>query len=145
VFDAKVGLMNRDVITGGCLCGAIRYEGRGEPYHVTHCHCADCRRSTGAPFVTWASFARPNFRFISGEPRVIAWAGRLHSFCANCGTSLTFMSGAEADEIDVTVASFDEPQRVSPADHVWVCDRLPWIEAIGSLPVYEQERSAGKR
>ncbi len=136
--------MNGDVISGGCLCGAVRYEGRGEPYNVTHCHCADCRRSSGAAFVTWASFARPEFRFVRGEPRVIAWAGRLRSFCAHCGTSLTFMSGAEADEIDVTVASFDEPEHVSPADHTWVCDRLAWIDAWPSLPMYEQQRPAGK-
>jgi hypothetical protein len=37
-------------IRGGCLCGAIRYEGIGEPYNVTHCHCEDCRKSAGAPF-----------------------------------------------------------------------------------------------
>ena len=45
-------------IRGGCLCGAIRYEGIGEPYNVTHCHCEDCRKSAGAPFATWASFRR---------------------------------------------------------------------------------------
>jgi hypothetical protein len=123
------------------MCGAVRYEGRGEPYNITHCHCEDCRKSTGAPFVTWASFPRGDFRFVRGEPRKVVWAGRRRSFCADCGTSLTFMSNAEADEIDVTVASFDEPERVRPADHVWVCDRLSWIEELSSLPRHEQSRS----
>ena len=58
-------------IRGGCLCGAIRYEGIGEPYNVTHCHCEDCRKSAGAPFVTWASFRRGNFQFTKGKPREI--------------------------------------------------------------------------
>jgi hypothetical protein len=132
--------MKDEVISGGCLCGAIRYEGRGEPYHVTHCHCSDCSKAAGAAFVTWASFAKKDFRFVRGEPRVIEWAERLRSFCAHCGTSLTFMSGSETDEIDVTVATFDEPERVTPRDHVWVCDRLHWIESIGSLPTHEQQR-----
>jgi hypothetical protein len=134
--------MKDEVIRGGCLCGAVRYEGRGEPYHVTHCHCADCRKSAGAAFVTWASFARSDFEFVQGEPRVIVWEGRLRSFCPTCGSSLTFMSGSDSDEVDVTVATFDEPERVTPADHVWVSDRLSWINAIGSLPTHERERIA---
>ena len=45
--------MELTTIRGGCLCGAIRYEGIGEPHNVTHCHCEDCRKSAGAPFATW--------------------------------------------------------------------------------------------
>jgi len=59
----------RNVIRGGCLCGATRYEGIGEPYNVTHCHCEDCRKSAGAPFVTWASFGRTIFN-LQRENRV---------------------------------------------------------------------------
>ena len=68
-------------ITGGCLCGWIRYEATGDPYNITHCHCLDCRRSSGAPFVTWATFKRNAFRILSGEPRELHWAGRVRSFC----------------------------------------------------------------
>src|SRR5205807_1695250 len=66
-------------ICGGCLCGAVRYEGIGELYNVTHCHCEDCRKSAGAPFVTWASFQPSNFKFTKGKPLEIAWAGRVRS------------------------------------------------------------------
>jgi hypothetical protein len=133
--------MTAKIIYGGCLCGAVRYEATGEHYNVTHCHCTDCRRSSGAAFVTWASFRRPEFRFIQGEPRVFQWAGRLRSFCAACGTPLTFMTAPEADEVDVTVCTFDHPGAISPADHIWVEDRLPWIRLADDLPVYEQQRS----
>jgi hypothetical protein len=125
---------------GGCLCGGVRYEASGEPYNVTHCHCADCRRSSGSTFVTWASFRRADFRFTRGEPRELAWAGRLRSFCQQCGTPLTFMTGPEADEVDVTVCSFDHPDSVTPADHTWVEDRLPWIQIADGLPAHEQKR-----
>ena len=133
--------MKDEVISGGCLCGAVRYEGRGEPYHITHCHCLDCRKSTGAAFVTWASFAKENFRFVKGEPRVIGWEGRLRSFCLTCGSSLTFVSGTDSDEVDVTVGTFDQPERVTPADHVWVSDRIAWTNSINSLPTHEQART----
>jgi hypothetical protein len=53
--------MVASIVHAGCLCGAVRYEATGEPYNITHCHCADCRESSGAPFVSWASFRRRNF------------------------------------------------------------------------------------
>jgi hypothetical protein len=134
--------MTENIISGGCLCGAVRYEARGELRNITHCHCADCRRSGGAPFVTWASFKRSDFRFTSGQPRELKWAGRLRSFCPRCGTPLTFLAGPEAEEVDVTVCSFDHPEAVMPSDHTWIEDRLPWVHLADQLPTYGQKRSA---
>ena len=132
--------MNPNIITGGCLCGSVRYEATDEPYDITHCHCLDCRRSSGAPFVTWASFRRSSFSFTGGKPRELSWAGRLRSFCPRCGTPLTFIAAPVAEEIDVTVCSFDQPGVVTPADHTWVEDRLPWIRLGDNLPAYGQKR-----
>src|SRR5436189_6441890 len=108
--------MNPSVFLGGCLCGSVRYEAAGQPYDITHCHCADCRRSSGAPFVTWASFRRSGFRFTIGQPRELRWAGRLRSFCPHCGTPLSFMIAPDADELDVRACSCDQPVTVTRAD-----------------------------
>ena len=132
--------MSAGSTVGGCLCGALRYEAAGTPYNVSHCHCIDCRRASGAPFVTWASFRRAEFRFIKGRPRDVSWAGRIRSFCATCGTPLTFMTGSDADGIDVTVSSFDRTEAVTPIDHTWVEDRLPWIHLADGLPEHRQGR-----
>jgi hypothetical protein len=132
--------MDSNIIAGGCLCGRVRYEAAGEPYNITHCHCLDCRRSSAAAFVTWASFRRNAFRFTGEHPRELQWAGRLRSFCPHCGTPLTFMTEAEADEVDVTVCSFDHPEKVTPTDHTWVDDRLPWIRLADDLPTYRGAR-----
>ncbi len=132
--------MTAHIIEGGCLCGAVRYEASGEPYNITHCHCRDCRRSSGAAFVTWASFRRPEFRFTQGKPRTLLWAERLRSFCAACGTPLTFLSGLETEEVDVTVCSLDGPEAVAPGDHTWVSDALPWIRRDDALRAYARER-----
>jgi hypothetical protein len=134
--------MNSKVTSGGCLCGSVRYEATGEAYHITHCHCSDCRRSSGASFVTWASFRRGDFRITVGQPRELRWAERLRSFCPQCGTPLTFLTGPDASEVDVTVCSFDEPAAVTPADHTWVEDQLPWIQLADHLPMYQQERKS---
>jgi len=127
-------------IEGGCLCGAIRYAAGGEPYHITHCHCEDCRRSAGAAFVTWASFRLENFRVIRGAMRDVAFAGRLRSFCPECGTTLAFRASPTAQEIDLTVASFDHPELITPADHIWTADQLPCIKLGDGLPRHSQNR-----
>jgi len=137
---SSIACMNSNAIAGGCLCGSIRYEATGKPYNITHCHCLDCRRSSGAPFVKWASFSRSDFRFSTRQPRKLRWAGRLRSFCPDCGTPLTFLAGPDADEIDVTACSFDQPTALTPTDHTWVEDRLPWIRLADDLPTYRQRR-----
>jgi hypothetical protein len=140
MIASKNPSMSPNVTCGGCLCGSVRYEATGAPFNVTHCHCADCRRSSAAPFVTWASFRRSNFRFVTGETRLLQWEGRERSFCPHCGTPLTFMTGPDADEVDVTVCSFDDPSSVVPTDHTWISDRLPWVHLADGLPTFEQSR-----
>ena len=139
--SGKLLSVETTLFSGGCLCEAVRYEAIGEPSNATHCHCLDCRRSSGAAFVTWASFRRGAFRFTKGDPRTLAWAGRLRSFCSQCGTPLTFMTDPEAEELDVTVCSLDHPETISPADHTWVEDQLPWIPLRDGLPTYQQKRT----
>jgi len=53
------------MLMGGCFCGAVRYEA-GSPYHLTNCHCTTCRRTSGAPFVTWFSVRRAEFKLLQG-------------------------------------------------------------------------------
>lgn len=130
------------MIRGGCLCGTVRYEGEGKPYNITHCHCADCRRSAGAAFVTWASFQKENFRVTQGATREIEFEGRVRGFCPRCGTTLTFRSSPTSEEVDVTVSSFDDPGVVVPADHIWIEDRLSWVILADGLPTHARERSA---
>lgn len=132
--------MSARVVSGGCRCGAVRYEATGGGNYVTHCHCSDCRRSSGAPYVTWISFARRGFQFTKGSPRETRWEGRLRSFCSECGTPLTFLAKDFADEIDVTVGSLDEPEQVVPVDHTWMEDRLPWIQLADNLPTFSRSR-----
>lgn len=134
--------MSPTLISGGCLCGSVRYEATGQPYNVTHCHCSDCRRSSGAPFVTWASFRRDDLRFTSEAPRELSWAARRRSFCPHCGTPLTFIGEADDQEIDVTVCSFDDPESVTPIDHTWVSDRLSWVRVADDLPTYLRIRQS---
>jgi len=126
---------------GGCLCGAVRYRAEGVPSSVTHCHCTLCRRASGAPLVTWATFAAARFRFTGGSPAPYDSSRRaVRHLCPRCGTQLTFQRHDLPHEVDVTVASMDDPARLAPRDHVFVATRLPWLHVDDRLPRFEGER-----
>ncbi len=130
------------VLNGGCFCGRIRYEAGGEPFNASVCHCTICRRTSGAPFVAWFSVPRSQFR-VTGEPRRFRSSGKAtRSFCSECGTPLTFERD-QADEIDITTASLDDPNGVPPADHIYASTRLGWVRLADGLPEFRQARSEG--
>jgi len=124
-------------LTGGCLCGAVRYRVAAEPLRVTHCHCAMCRRHGGSAFQTWLSVPAERLVFESGAPRLYRAseiAERGH--CAACGTPLTFQYLAQRERISVSAGSLDHPETVQPTGHVWAHERLPWLPDDG-LPQEE--------
>ena len=129
------------MLTGGCTCGAIRYEAVGEPFNPTVCHCSDCRRIAAAPFVAWFTVAASGFRFSLGTPRRFASSAKVvRSFCSDCGTPLTFESRDHLSEVDVTTCSLDHPELATPRDHIWTAGRLPWIYLVDGLPAYPGPR-----
>lgn len=124
------------MLEGRCHCGHVRYEAHGTPFNATVCHCADCRRAAGAPIVGWFSIPRSGYRVVAGEPALYASSpGVERSFCPRCGTSLTYASARHPEEIDVTMASLEDPAAMPPADQVLLTNRLPWIFTLPDLPV----------
>ena len=125
-------------IEGGCLCGGTRYALEIAPTSLNDCHCIDCRRSSGAPYVTWGAVPRERVKIVSGEVRKIPHANRIRSFAACCGTHLFFEDSAAAETLDVTIASLDDPTRFPPAIVIWTDDRLPWVVLDEHLPAYRR-------
>ena len=121
--------------TGGCLCGAIRIEITGEPMVISHCHCATCRKATGAPFITWITLAPDGFAYTQGRPAIYRSTPSIRrSFCAECGTTLGYASDDYDDELDIAAAALDDPAQVRPDDHIWVDGMLPWLKFDDGLP-----------
>lgn len=127
-------------LVGGCQCGAIRYAADDTPFHETICHCIDCRRSSGAVGVAWFSVKRARLQW-TGSPALYCSSPKvIRRFCDRCGTTLTYEDGTLPDELDITIATLDEPERVAPKDHVWVQQKPQW-ETIGDgLPQYGRRR-----
>ena len=124
------------MLTGGCYCGAIRYEADGTPRDATNCHCSICRRTTGAPFVTWFSLQSTEFRIVKGlrarRPK------KVHDrFAHDAVTQITFEHVDFPNLIDITTSSLDNPDLVPPRDNTRTSSRLGWVVQDG-LPEYRE-------
>ena len=129
------------VLEGGCFCGAVRYRVAGD-FGVTHCHCLHCRKISGAPFVTWVEALCSNFAWLQGQPsEFAARPGVTRTYCAGCGTPLTYQNHGHPDSIDITAGSLDDASGLNPDDHVWFDRKLPWIRIDDGLPRYGLGRS----
>ena len=129
------------MLEGGCLCGHIRYEAGGTPFHPTMCHCSMCRRAAGAPMVAWFSVPRSEYRLVAGAPtRFASSPGAIRTFCPRCGTPLTFESDNYPEEIDITTASLDDPEAMPPEDHTRTATRLRWVQLGDGRPAYPDRR-----
>jgi hypothetical protein len=131
-------------LSGGCACGAVRYETDAAPFHRTLCHCVDCRRAAGAPAVAWFSVPAAELRFVRGAPAVHRSSPPVErGFCGACGTPLTYRNDAYPEEVDVITCSLDDPEAAAPQDHTFASQRLPWMRTDDGLPVYPRSRGEG--
>jgi len=127
-------------IDGGCLCGGVRYRLHARPKPGSDCHCEDCRRASGAPYVTWCSVPSKAIEVVRGELRRVLYATRLRSFASCCGTHLLIQDEVNSEWIDLTVASLDEPKTLPPVAAIWTEDKLPWVQLDPSRPAFRRNR-----
>ncbi|NRH27438.1 GFA family protein [Pseudomonas sp. MS19] len=129
-----------DLHTGGCQCGALRYQFDAPLHDIAHCHCATCRRSSGGIVTTWITVPLERFQWLQGTPRTFASSSScVRSFCADCGAQLALFTTLSPNTLDVTVATLDTPE-LAPADrHIWVHNRLPWLQLDTHLPEEHEE------
>ena len=127
------------VVTGGCHCGAVRYEARGAPLYVPYCHCRSCRRSTGAPVVAFVMFRAAQIRFTRGTRKVYASSpGVSRTFCETCGTPLSYEGDwGGRGIIEVYLGTLDDPEAIRPDRHVFFGERLGWFDVSDGLPRYD--------
>jgi hypothetical protein len=132
------------VITGGCLCGAVRFVAEGEPYRVGLCHCLDCRKHGGAPFGAFAMFPAERVTF-SGDMSATYASSARRRFCRSCGSPV-FDRDEGSDEVELHLGSFDETGRFAPTYETWTIRRAPWLPEIpGVVRRYERDRPGPQR
>jgi len=125
------------IFTGGCYCGKIRYEMANEP-SVVHCHCDNCKRSVGGPFVSWAVIPLKDLNHIGEQPTIHVTDGKVErGFCNTCGSSISYFQRTE-DTIDITAGTMDNPSSVKPSKHIWDRKRIHWVKMDDGLPHFSE-------
>ena len=130
--------------TGGCLCGAIRYECPEQPISAGTCHCRDCQRWMGGAFHTIAGFPVSSFRFAKGKPKIFNAPSGIKElgFCSECGSPLwdRYFEPLSDDGIIgpntvwIPIGTLDNPESVNLAFHYCVESQLPWVNFNDELP-----------
>ncbi len=128
--------------TGGCLCGAIRYESSEPPIEAGTCHCRTCQRWTGTAFAVGVRFPRTAFRLTKGEAKLYRSSSiRERGFCPDCGSSLfdrclvrKAARRFNPDMVWVQLGTLDHPEAVSIDFHYGVETQLPWVHFDDGLP-----------
>ena len=141
---------NENKFTGGCHCGAIRYEADQPPFWTGLCHCRTCQRVYGNAFGLWSTFYPKNFSITVGKPKTYKPSEWVEvGFCENCGTPITWrfleqfiksnnnldlIGITNLDFIAITVGSLDNPENVKPTSQGFLDSKLSWLPIDISLP-----------
>ena len=130
-------MADQATITGGCHCGAIRYEAEGAPEHHALCHCTDCRGWSGAPVMGWIAF-REDHLSVTGEPATYRSSEHgERQFCGRCGTGLFYRNASALPGlVDVQSGTLDDPSAFPPGAQIMVKERLPWTSGMTDLPAF---------
>jgi hypothetical protein len=127
--------------TGGCVCGAIRYEVTAEPMMMFNCHCRDCQRTTGSAFSPVVYVPAKAFKITKGKAHYYSTTSEMvghnkRGFCPECGSRLF---GGETDEGQAILASsLDDPSLFKPQVNMWISDAQPWDHLDPKLPRFEK-------
>lgn len=137
----KEGNAMSEKLTGGCLCGKVRYEIEAEPLFAAHCSCRDCQKASGAGHTTIFAVPAEAMR-LQGEVATYTNTGDsgqpvTRHFCPVCAGRL-FTTGDSAGPIRIVQAgSLDEPGRIQPAAAIYRKDAVAWDYIDPALPSFE--------
>ena len=127
-------------ISGGCLCGAVRYNSAAEPTLVVVCHCSTCQKNTGSAFSLNIALPRGALT-ISGDTLATyedrsGASGKpfFRSFCSRCGSPITGQGDAYPDLVILKAGTLDDPSWVKPQGHIWCVEKQPWVAIEPGVP-----------
>lgn len=130
-----------DAFTGGCLCGAVRYDCAGEPAMAGHCHCDDCRRSSGSGHSSHLAVTQTSVT-MTGEVKGYARpadSGNMVTryFCPACGAALYSTNSAMPGMMFLRASSLDDLEVFKPQMHVYASRAASWDRRDEALPAFD--------
>lgn len=124
-------------MSGGCLCGQVRYTADAEPIFSGVCHCKSCQKQSGTAFNVVVAVPQPALS-IQGSPKSYNKQGDsgkqvVSRFCPNCGSTIVSEPEALPGVSIIRVGTLDDPSWVSPQMEIYCDSAQPWIELGGGM------------
>lgn len=134
-------------ISGGCLCGKVRYEGEGEPMFAAKCHCTDCRHACGSGHAALAGFKSDAVKMtgdVQGfDLKADSGSTVTHHFCPNCGVRVFNSNSAMPGASIIYLTTLDDPESLLPAVSIFTDSALGWDHVDPSIPQFAKMPDAG--
>jgi hypothetical protein len=130
-------MKDSEFVTGGCFCGAVRYEARAYLHDAYYCHCRICQKTSGAPAEIGVYVEPGTLRYTKGNPAIFQTSpfGE-RGFCEKCGSRLIWqhVDGKKPEYTNVSLGSLDNSVAVEPTSHQCVESQIPWYRPNDDLP-----------
>jgi hypothetical protein len=128
--------------TGGCLCGALRYEAIGEPLYTGHCYCADCQKASGSGFIPFMGFPSSAVRFSGQTRQFVSKAANggdaVRNSCPICSSLVFGGEIGKSDSFTIYAGSLDDPSSFLPKVAIFARTRPPWAVLPPGITVFDR-------
>lgn len=132
--ESETGHSAGPLHTGGCRCGAVRFEASADPHHVSYCHCKDCRRASGAPVSAFVGFMVDDVAMVADGIKMFENGPVARSFCGICGAPIAYYDSRISDRIYFMLGAMDAPENYRPTLHAHVRSQLPFVHMPDGMP-----------
>jgi hypothetical protein len=129
------------MLSGACLCGAVRYEIDGRPRFMYRCYCEKCRAASGAPFANNLIVDSAQFHVRAGRQALAAFEsspGKHRCFCSRCGSPIYSHGEKTQHYVSVRCGTLKEDPDLRVAYHAFVASKAPWVEISDGQPQFAE-------
>ena len=134
-----------DPVTGGCLCGKIRYAVSQPLHNVIACHCTHCQKASGAGASHNAPVPTSAVTFTSGKPKLFedtAQSGNIlrRYFCGDCGSPIYSQRAKTPEMMTLKVGTLDAPRDMKLVMNIWTSSARPWMTIDPATECHPENR-----
>jgi hypothetical protein len=133
-------------LTGGCICGSVRYEIASFPLLLYTCSCTNCQKQSGSAFGMTMPVTAKDFRIVQGAPKgwrrlspqgveVTSW------FCGDCGNRIYGERAGRAERVNVRAGTLDDTTWLRPVAHFFTRSAQPWVQPAADAICFETQPS----
>ena len=118
---------------GSCTCGAVTFVAEGDPINIRACHCQQCQSAFSSPFFARALFEQAKVEVKGTAAAHLSSPALERVFCPECGTRL-WARRTNGTYMGIALSAFDKRDLFAPTEHIWVSEKVAWLELNDGLP-----------